>query len=207
MSGMVVRVSAVLGVALFFTGLVAAQNLVTNGDFANNVAGWAAGVIPVTWDGTSDYQDDPFSGSALILNNALSVTYAVANQCVDSVVAGEAYRLSAWLRVPPGQTGSGYATVSISWYNQPGCGGSWLSETSTSGISSSNGWTDLPAAVGQAPATAQSALVYLTCYKLTSDGELQASFDHVVFSPNAPIFADGFESGNTSAWSAALPTH
>lgn len=205
MSGMVVRVSAVLSVSLLSIGVVAAQNLLTNGDFDNDVAGWTAGLFPVTWDGASDYQNDPSSGSALILNNDPSAAYATATQCVDGVVAGEAYRLSTWLRVPPGQTGSGYATVYISWFSQPGCGGAWLSETTTSGISSSDGWTDLPAAVGQAPATAQSARVYLNCYKLSSDGELQASFDHVVFDLNAPIFADGFESGDTSAWSYGPP--
>lgn len=205
MSGMVARISLFLCAALLFNGLVVAQNMVTNGDFATGVAGWTQGAIPLTWDGSSDYQGDPSSGSGLILNNAPSVFYAFATQCVASVVAGEIYRLSTWLRVPPGQTGSGYATVSIAWYDQSGCGGSWVSGTTTSGSSFSNGWTELPAAVGQAPATAQSALVYVICYKTSSDGELQTSFDHVVFGLNAPIFADGFESGNTSAWSVVQP--
>jgi len=205
MSGVYAKISAALGLALLFTGPVVAQNLVTNGDFDDDVAAWTEGIIPLTWDGTSDCEDDTLSGSALILNNAPSVTYSGATQCIDSIVVGEAYRLSAWLNVPPGQTGSGYATVFVSWFSQPGCGGGWLSDTSTIGISSSDGWTELPAAIGQAPATAQSARVYLNCYKLTSSGELQASFDHVVFSLATEIFADGFESGTTSVWSGAVP--
>ena len=205
MTSVVARVSAALAAALLVTGPGAAQNMVTNGDFDNDVAGWTAGLIPLIWDGTSDYQNDPLSGSLLILNDNPGAAYAFARQCVDGVVEGETYRLSTWLSVPPGQTGSGYATVAIAWYDQPGCGGAWLSETSTSGISSSNGWTEIPAAVGQAPATAQSAVVYLVCYKLSSDGELQTSFDHVAFVLDPSIFADGFESGTTSAWSATLP--
>jgi hypothetical protein len=205
MCGVVAKVSTTIAVSLLITGLVAAQNLVTNGDFANDVAGWTEGIIPLTWDGTSDYQNDPSSGSASILNNGASPTFSGATQCVGSVVAGENYRLSAWLNVPPGQTGSGYAQVLVWWYSQPACGGGWLEDLSTSAISSSGGWTEVLTAVGQAPATAQSALVYLLCYKLTSAGELQASFDHVVFSPNASVFADGFESGDTSAWSSEVP--
>jgi hypothetical protein len=204
MTSVVARVLAALAAALLFTGPVAAQNMVSNGDFDDDLAGWTEGAIPVTWDGTSDYQNDPLSGSALIFNDNPGATYAWARQCVDGVVEGETYRLSTWLNVPS-QTGSGYGTVTIAWYDQPGCGGAWLSGTSTSGIYSSNGWIEIPAAVGQAPPTAQSALVYLVCYKMSSDGELQTSFDHVVFVLDPPIFADGFESGTTSAWSATLP--
>jgi len=179
-------------------------DLVVNGDFDTSVAEWTELSIPLSWD-PSDYQANPTSGSALILNNASLAANSGAIQCVDGIVGGQAYRLSAWLRVPTGQTGSGQTRVFVWWYSQPGCTGTWLEESSTPYITTSDTWNEVIAGSAAAPVTAQSAVVYLNCNKQTETGTYQAVFDHVVFQPlGGAIFADGFESGGVSAWSATV---
>ena len=179
-------------------------DLVVNGDFDTGVAGWTELSIPLVWD-SSDYQDNPTSGSALILNNASSAANSGAIQCVNGIVGGDAYGLSTWLRVPSGQTGSGRAGAFVWWYSEPSCAGTWLEESSTPYITTSDTWREVIASSAVAPSAAQSAKVYLNCFKETEAGTYQVFFDHVVFHLLGTVFADGFESGGTSRWSATVP--
>jgi hypothetical protein len=49
-------------------------------------------------------------------------------------------------------------------------------------------------------------LSYLNNKKTSSTSEeYRVSFDHVLFTAGGVIFADGFEAGDTSAWSATVP--
>jgi hypothetical protein len=101
-----------IGVGVLATPMAAAQNLVVNGDFDNDVDGWTELSIPLSWDPTSDYQNSPASGSALIVN-AIPLGNSGAVQCINGIVAGEAYRLSAWLRAPTGQSGQAKRRVFV----------------------------------------------------------------------------------------------
>jgi hypothetical protein len=55
----------------------------------------------------------------------------------------------------------------------------------------------------RAPSGTQSARLRLTVLKNEGSGTLQAHFDRVVF--QSLIFGDGFESGDTTAWSITVP--
>ena len=204
MGGEASRASMVLITVILISGMATAQTLVVNGDFDTNVAGWTELSIPLSWDGSSDWQGNPASGSALILNNAAFADNSGAIQCVDGIVAGEVYSLSAWLRVPSGQTGTGAARVFIWYYSEPGCAGTWVGESSTPVMAASDVWIGLSSGDTVAPATAQSVKVYLNNFKYTETGIYQASYDHVAFTLIG-VFADGFESGDTTEWSASVP--
>jgi hypothetical protein len=194
-----------IGVGVLATPMAAAQNLVVNGDFDNDVDGWTELSIPLSWDPTSDYQNSPESGSALIVN-AGPGSNSGAVQCINGIVAGEAYELSAWLRAPTGQSGQGNGGVFVWWYVVPNCGGSQTAGPVTGYITTSDSWVEVVAPIEEAPPGTQSAIVYLNNKKTSSTSEeYRVSFDHVLFTAGGVIFADGFEAGDTSAWSATVP--
>ena len=203
---LVARVSIAIGVAMMVASVAAAQNLVVNGDFDNDVSGWTEmSSILLSWDPTSDYQDSPESGSALIVNADLWANSG-AVQCINGIVAGEAYGLSAWLRAPTGQIGQGTGGVFVWWYVVPDCGGSQTAGPATAYITTSDSWVEVVAPSEQAPPGTQSAIVYLNNAKTSSTpGEYRVYYDHVLLTAGGAIFSDGFESGDTSAWSATVP--
>ena len=181
--------------------LLSASNLVTNGDFNTGTAGWAHFTdVSLEWDATSDYANQPGSGSAVVIADLPTHVNSGATQCIDGIVGGAPYDLSAWLRVPAGQSGSGSAMVFVWWYTQPGCVGAPLAGLTTDSVYPNDEWVERVALSAAAPLDASSAVVYLNMAKQTAAGTFEASFDHVVFSSDA-IFSDGFESGGTGAWS------
>ncbi len=206
MSRMVARMAAAVCVAVLGASLAAAQNLVVNADFHGDVSGWTQlSDVTLSWDGSSDYQNQPGSGSAEILNEAAGTANSGAIQCIDGIVGGESYDLSAWLRAPTGQTGEGHATVFVWWYTQPGCSGTMSSGPITPWLYTSDSWVELDGGSGDSPLSVQSALVYLNIYKTSVPGEYRVSYDHVVFERTGLIFADGFEEGDLMAWSVTMP--
>ena len=203
---LVARVSIAIGVAMMVASVAAAQNLVVNGDFDNDVSGWTEmSSILLSWDPTSDYQNSPESGSALIVNADLSANSG-AVQCVNGIVGGEAYGLSAWLRAPTGQSGQGNGGVFVWWYVVPNCGGSQTVGPVTGYITTSDSWVEVVAPSEEAPPGTQSAIVYLNNAKTSpTPGEYRVYYDHVLLTAGGAIFSDDFESGDTSAWSATVP--
>lgn len=207
MGSMIAQMSAAVGVAVLGASLAAAQNLVANGDFHSDVSGWTElAEVTLSWDGTSDYQNQPGSGSAEILNEGAGAANSGAIQCIDGIVGGQSYNLSAWLRAPTGQTGEGHATVFVWWYTEPGCSGTISSGPITPWLYTSDSWVEMDAGSGDAPLSVQSALVYLNIHKTSvTPGAYRVSYDHVVFERTGLIFADGFEEGGLMAWSVTVP--
>ena len=185
--------------------LLSASNLVTNGDFNTGTAGWAHFTnVSFEWDPTSDYANQPDSGSAVVIADLPTYVNSGATQCIDGIVGGQPYDLSVWVRMPTGQSGSGSAKVFVWWYTQPGCvAGGPLTGPLIGEVYPTDVWVERVAPRVNAPSDAASALVYLNVAKQTAGGELQAFFDHVVLTSDA-IFSDGFESGGTGAWSGQI---
>jgi len=207
MSRMVPRMLAGVCVAVLGVSLAAAQNLVVNADFHSDVSGWTQlSAVTLSWDGTSDYQNQPGSGSAEILNEADAASNSGAIQCIDGIVGGQSYDLSAWLRAPTGQTGEGYAKVFVWWYTLAGCSGTMSTGPTTPRLYTSDNWIEQDAGSTDAPLSTQSTLVYLNISKTSvTPGEYRVSYDHVVFERSGLIFADGFEEGDLMAWSVSVP--
>ncbi len=207
MSRMITRISAAVCVAVFGGSLAAAQNLVVNGDFHSDVSDWTQlSGVTLSWDGNSDYQNQPSSGSAENLNDAAGSSNSGTIQCIDGIVGGHNYYLSAWLRAPTGQTGEGNAKVFVWWYTQPGCTGTMSSGPGTPWFTTSDSWIEQEAGSTDAQISAQSALVYLNNNKTSvTPGEYRVSYDHVVFERTGSIFGDGFEEGDLMAWSVSVP--
>jgi hypothetical protein len=142
------------------------------------------------------------SGSAS--NTGPTVGFDLA-QCVP-VVGGRLHRLEAAVRtaVPSGLVGF---EAACELFSAPSCGGSSVGELAFPTGLGSTGGTFL--AIGHdapVPASAQSALCSFIVVPPIGAGVYDAWLDELFFGDRGAIFADGFESGNTSAWSNAQPT-
>ena len=95
------------------------------------------------------------------------------------------------------------ATLEI--FAQEACAGDSLASSSGELLpGASNAWVDLPRATLPVPPVAGSALV--RCELIPVTGEVaEARFDSLFLRRAVLIFADGFESGTPSSWSALVP--
>jgi hypothetical protein len=95
--------------------------------------------------------------------------------------------------------------LSCSFHDDPGCAGPPLatSQGTTLLTDTDGGWVRI-----ERPLTAPNEAVAALCsVSLAAPGAapFDARIDRLTLSGPAPIFADGFESGDTSAWSASAP--
>lgn len=179
------------------------QNLVANPQFDSDVSEWAAdATASIEWS-PADAGGSPSSGSALVNNlSATANDSSGAYQCVDGIVAEVFYRVASEVMIPGGQVETGFAHLLVQWYSGPGCSG-FLDLAVTPGVSTTtpDAWYAIHT-FAVAPVSAQSARLRLSIWKNEDSGMLRAHFDNVEL--ERWIFVDGFESGDTSAWSGTV---
>ncbi len=153
-----------------------------------------------SWD-PSDCQQAPNSGSGLITNDHDGTFHTGVLICIDGVVPGQVYDLGGMLRVPTGQTGIGFAYIGFYWYDAPGCAGTQTWAGGTPWVATSDDWVSVTMWGNVAPPGTQSAWVTLASNKSSAGTDAYLSYyDNVYFEVFGRIFADGFESGDTSLW-------
>ncbi len=192
---------------LLSASVASAQSQVFNGEFHTDVLGWnQLSAVTLAWDPASDYEGNPSSGSAVVVNAQPGTANSGVTQCVNGIHGGESYDLSAWFRAPTGQTADGHCLVFVWWYSQPNCS-DWLDlGPGTGWVYTSDSWTDRSILETPAPPGAASAIVYLNIVKDSDQGgSYQAWFDHVLLQPTGTIFIEGFDTGHTLAWSTIVP--
>lgn len=177
------RRSLTVGMCLLFSlaaSTVVAQFLI-NDTFDTDLGDWTAGMkSTVVWD-PLDADGSPGSGSVLVTNISDSAGDGTGpEQCVDGIVAGEMYRVSADILIPEGQAETGSVNLLLRWYGDA-CGGAQTGPNSTSsrintaeaGVWFANGVT------GVAPPGTRSARFRLTIQQQGDSGTLAAHFDNV----------------------------
>lgn len=177
--------------------------LLDNTTFDTDVSGWTpVADSTLDWD-PLDAQADPTSGSALVTNLSTNeVDSTGSSQCTNGILEASGYTISAETLVPSGQSESGLVNLVVFWYAEPGCS-SLLDLAISSSVLTSTPDVWLPATGWMtAPAGSQSARIRLNVLKVADTGSLAAHFDNVSFA--AAVFADDFESGDTSAWSETV---
>lgn len=180
-------------------------NVLSNGTFDVDVAGWTAvGDATIDWS-PLDADGDINSGSAMVVNIANYSTTMGANQCSAPLEGDQEFFLRSMVYIPSGQSETGYAYVSIRFYGLPDCQGNVLLSDFSSQVytTTPDQWIESSLLL-MAPPNAQSALVWLSIRKNEDSGSLAIAFDNASLFA-VEIFADGFESGDTSAWSATVP--
>jgi len=183
------------------------KNLFANGHFDCTLDDWTV-VAPapgeVTWTGTTDADGANASGAVHVTNLAPGVdTNFSLWQCLD-VPPVSAFGVSARVRMDaaPGDL-IGFSR-SCRFFSGAGCSGSLGSPSSSTVLLQDTGGVYV-GITGQVtrPAGAVSARCDFT-FATPTALSFNAYLDAVQFSSTL-LFGDGFESGDTSAWSATFP--
>ena len=185
-------------------------NLFTNGHFDDcpaTIDPWIAQVTPPNTlqtgtPGTDDADASPFSASAHFIFST-DVPSPIA-QCVP-VVADFPHRLDAQLRFEP-MAGEQVNLVGIcESYGTADCTGAILdTATMSSSIDVENAWTPFTGEFTP-PVGTVSALCSFETETLTASPMFDLFLDALFAGLSAEVFTDGFESGDTTAWSAVVP--
>lgn len=179
------------------------ENVVFNPDFDTDVSGWTVEAeVSIAWS-TVDANLDPSSGSAEVTNSSAGANDGRGmSQCVDiAVVEGAAYDFGGKVLIPDAQARTGSAQIGVRWLADPGCSGSTVGSQPRRETGTLGAWVELSATEQIAPAGAASVLFLAFPSKIEAGGSLVAHFDDLYFR-NTPLFADGFESGDLTAWSS-----
>ncbi len=123
------------------------------------------------------------------------------SQCIDGFAGGGNLDGGFWVQAVSGPVGS--CSFSLNWYGTAGCT-NYLTYTSVSRDSFTPVWDWVGGTFTVAP-TAVSVAVSARCYSVVDDFVVR--FDDIYLGPgmDPPIFADGFESSDTSKWSFTNP--
>ncbi|MEM7585343.1 MAG: Ig-like domain-containing protein, partial [Acidobacteriota bacterium] len=180
---------------------VSGENGFANGQVDCDLEAWqiatgsVEGVEEVTYS-EQDADDSSLSGSIGILS--LQNADFALGQCVDWV--SSAYDLAARVRVEGASDVEVEVVLHCERFSQSGCVGASLGDSSSQFSLSPTGGTWQP--LEHASEGGQSALCGVDLRLLTGDG-FEAFVDGLFVATQ--LFADGFESGNTGAWSNTVP--
>lgn len=183
-------------------------NLFANGHFdhcatiAPSLAGWDVAVTApdaVTPDGP-DAEGSPLSSSARV--ESLGGTPVTMGQCVP---AGEGlHTLRARLRTTATPSSLTSATLLCLFFDSASCAGLELATVATSSVIAEDGsgaFIELSRPIAAPPKVA-SAWCGIDLAALAQDNATSTTeLDGLFFGPRILLFADGFESGDLSAWS------
>ncbi len=197
------RVVLVLGfLSLLASAPVTAQNVIMNPGFDIDLSNWENPFFnPAVWD-SRDAGASTTSGSALLTNTlGNGGSTAILSQCHE-VSEGATVDVSAWVYQPSGQTGVGDGDFRFAFHSGALCQNEISGPHYSSVYSDLDTWFEITS-TATAPPSAGSVLLYLAVRGFVLGEDFSVHFDDVVLTvTDGLIFSDGFESGNTSAWSS-----
>ncbi|MFN7940396.1 MAG: GEVED domain-containing protein [Thermoanaerobaculia bacterium] len=183
------------------------DDLFANAHFDCSLAGWTASAPApgeVTWTGAEDADGADDSGAVRVTNLAPGVdtSFALA-QCYD-LPAAVPYQVRARLRLDAAPGVLVGLTRACTFYNGPACAGGSTTQSDTVLLGSTGGsWIPLVKTVTP-PVSALSALCTFRWDTPVAAG-FDSFLDAAFFGATGQLFSDGFETGDTSRWSATVP--
>lgn len=193
--------------AMSIATMAQGQNLLANGGFDTMIAPWL-NFAPE--NGTSEWSSfdangAPGSGSVLVMNTSKDpmANGAGVIQSGIPVSGGEYYLVKVSVFVPSGQPITAEVTMEIQFYATPTsfCNHFIIGDF-TPAVPATGVWSPI-LRVTRAPQAATCALVALETYPNGVGETFVAYFDQALLIP--AIFGDGFDSGDTTAWSQTVP--
>jgi hypothetical protein len=182
-------------------------NLFENGHFDCASDGWTSGAVApgeVSWTAAEDADDADDSGAVHFTNLAPGIDTSFSLRQCFALPGAAAFELEARVRLDAAPGVFVGFTRRCEAFDFPGCVGGLGPQSLTLLLSDTGGvWIPLAADVA-APPGAESArcdFIFSTGAGAAFDGYLDAT--RLV--AGGAIFADGFESGDTSAWSGVGP--
>ncbi len=194
-----------VAITILISTPIMAQNLLTNGSFDTDIAGWENPYSRIANWAPLDANDSPISGSAALTNDVMNGgSLTILNQCIE-VSAGDLVEIAAKIYHPSGQAGEGTGRLRINFYSDISCSttiDSWLYAYVPSDLDM---WHDTGRA-DSAPDTTAAVRLDLAVRGLSGGTQFTAHFDDVSLTATpSVVFVDGFENGDTSAWSSVTP--
>jgi hypothetical protein len=174
------NVWAIVGIVVCIAASAAAQNQVFNGSFARDLRGWSQENYmvwsPIDANGLSS------SGSLLVVNTLESNARGL-EQCLagPAFVPGNSYTFGGSIRIPSGQSTTGWGAVGLRWYDQPACGGDPLGDQPRAQSDTADNDFHTVAWTGLAPAGAVSVQFVAYATKLGAGGVYVAHLDDLYF--------------------------
>lgn len=155
--------------------------------------------------GTDDNVGSPLSASARILQSVADATSF--SQCAE-VEADVFYDFESWLRYDAPTDAVALFVQTCEYFDATGCTGTSLGDSSVAAVLEDSGgtWT-FNESIVHTPIGAVSALCTFETGPLGGNSLFDLYLDGLFFGAGdlGPIFSDGFESGDTSAWSSTVP--
>lgn len=182
-------------------------NLLADGHFdrydpaACTLAAWTSSDPSAVELAAPDLAASPLSGSAH--NTVPSAPGFDLAQCV-ALDEGHIYRLSAAVRVDESDGIPVSATLACELFDAPACGGGSLGSFSTTASLTDTGaaWTPLQLELASPAGTTSARCGVAASPESAISAEVFADQARLV---RSDLFADGFESGDTSAWTLTVP--
>ncbi|MBZ0112661.1 MAG: DUF11 domain-containing protein [Thermoanaerobaculia bacterium] len=181
------------------------NNRFINGSFDCDLQAWTAvSTLPeeVAY-GSDDVDAATVSGSAEVVNLSASTDFSLG-QCIDlNPSLSCTFDLRQRVEIAAPQILN--STQICQYFSQAGCtGGSLGTSINTSVVGNTGGvWISQQLATGSPLGTA-SAMCAVSL-RTANGSSFDANVDSMRLTCTGPIFADGFESGTTSAWSVVSP--
>ncbi|MEM7048398.1 MAG: hypothetical protein AAF604_02015 [Acidobacteriota bacterium] len=177
---------------------VRASSLLENPNFDQALAPWSS--LDFDWS-DEDADGAPSSGATA----AMPVTEAVLDHpCieVDASQVGLVSSMLVWIDDPTGASPA--VVLELDFFDESGCQGTLVTSQAMSSVEGGTGmaWLESKASV-ELPENVVSARPRLR-YRTTDAASSVALVDRITLIPSL-VFADGFESGDTSAWSVTVP--
>jgi len=180
----------ILGIGLVMClSSVQAQNLVQNGQFDSDAAGWLLSMHS-DWSNRIDFNNSETSGSLQISTG--SVDDAI--QCIP-LRGNTTYALSIWAEKDPQSSVAPCAnpahSISLDLFDGAQCGGTNLGFYRTTSQTDPNSWQNSAGTIAS-PANTRSGLLTLTATCRSQSGVAIYYYDNIFVGPDA-VFASDFE--------------
>jgi hypothetical protein len=199
----------IIGSLVLAAGQVFAQNLLVNPGFddPDQLQGWTCTMTDgqATWS-ADDRLGSPDSGS--MEHNVAATSNNQTMRCHQCVPVSELWTFAASARYlwPDDNDVSqlGTTRLSFDFFSDASCTAYISSGDVAVGQPILDTWLHLRSNEAAAPAGAMSAMMYVYTWQNLADEPVRARLDDLDFSTTT-IFLDGFESGDTTAWSNTIP--
>ena len=177
------------------------RNALANGHLDCDAAGWdlvSTDPSEILWS-PDDAGGSSISGSLAITNLALNTHFAVS-QCLAALPLAT-YQRSVAVRLAADAGSDIGFSRRCRFFTSTACTGAPISEAVNTVLLEDTGglWAALASSFTAPPGTGSMRCSF--SFDTASGASFSANLDRLVVSDQATIFADGFESGDTSAWS------
>jgi hypothetical protein len=183
---------------------VTSVNLLVNPNLDSDLSGWSPLTVPPS---EFVYSDDDagaaFSSGSALLSNAsgIDVSHALT-QCVALSGDDERLAVSGRVRLVKHGLGNPIASAGLTYYGTTDCSGNPLADFATNSVvGDTGGWAMIVPRGFLAPEGAGSVLVrFVVEIGAYPSSDFDAGFDNLRLAPVEILFADDFETGDTSRW-------